>query len=55
MARILLVHGSCHGAWCWRDLIPELTNLAIDAEGESPASAVVEDADIDLEEEEVTP
>ena len=25
MADFLLVHGSCHGAWCWRDLIPELT------------------------------
>ena len=25
MADILLVHGSCHGAWCWRDLIPALT------------------------------
>ena len=24
MADFLLIHGSCHGAWCWRDLIPEL-------------------------------
>ncbi len=24
MAEILLVHGSCHGAWCWRDLTPQL-------------------------------
>ena len=24
MARFLLIHGSCHGAWCWRDLLPEL-------------------------------
>lgn len=24
MADILLIHGSCHGAWCWRDLIPAL-------------------------------
>jgi len=24
VASILLVHGSCHGAWCWRDVIPEL-------------------------------
>ncbi|MCE8516670.1 alpha/beta fold hydrolase [Ruegeria pomeroyi] len=24
MALFLLVHGSCHGAWCWRDLIPAL-------------------------------
>lgn len=25
MADFLLIHGSCHGAWCWRDVIPELT------------------------------
>ncbi|WP_298849721.1 alpha/beta fold hydrolase [uncultured Ruegeria sp.] len=24
MASFLLIHGSCHGAWCWRDLIPAL-------------------------------
>lgn len=24
MARFLLIHGSCHGAWCWRELLPEL-------------------------------
>ena len=24
MTDILLIHGSCHGAWCWRDLIPAL-------------------------------
>lgn len=44
-----------HGLDWAADLIPDLTNLAIDAEGASPATAVVEDADIDLEEEEVTP
>ncbi len=27
MGDILLVHGSCHGAWCWRDLSPELRAL----------------------------
>ncbi|WP_209598234.1 alpha/beta fold hydrolase [Ruegeria sp. HKCCSP351] len=27
MASFLLVHGSCHGAWCWRDLIPALEAL----------------------------
>jgi len=27
MAEFLLIHGSCHGAWCWRDVIPELTSL----------------------------
>lgn len=24
MPDLLLIHGSCHGAWCWRDLIPAL-------------------------------
>ncbi|MFD1911670.1 alpha/beta fold hydrolase [Halodurantibacterium flavum] len=24
MARFLLIHGSCHGAWCWRDVLPHL-------------------------------
>lgn len=27
MAEFLLVHGSCHGAWCWHDLIPHLKQL----------------------------
>ena len=31
MARYLLVHGSCHGAWCWRDVIPELEALGHEA------------------------
>ena len=25
--RFLLVHGGFHGAWCWRDLIPQLERL----------------------------
>ena len=24
MAEFLLIHGSCHGAWCWRDILPLL-------------------------------
>lgn len=24
MAHFLLIHGSNHGAWCWRDVVPEL-------------------------------
>ena len=24
MSDFLLIHGSCHGAWCWRDVIPLL-------------------------------
>jgi pimeloyl-ACP methyl ester carboxylesterase len=27
MAEFLLIHGSCHGAWCWRDVIPALEAL----------------------------
>lgn len=52
MADFLLVHGSCHGAWCWRDVIPALAALghgarAIDlpAHGEdrTPATAATLD------------
>lgn len=28
---ILLIHGSCHGAWCWRDVLPELAARGISA------------------------
>lgn len=31
MARLLLVHGSCHGAWCWRDVLPALAALGHEA------------------------
>ncbi|MCR9127060.1 MAG: alpha/beta fold hydrolase [Rhodobacteraceae bacterium] len=27
MTDFLLVHGACHGAWCWRDTIPALAAL----------------------------
>ncbi len=27
MARFLLVHGASHGAWCWRDVLPDLRAL----------------------------
>lgn len=30
MARILLIHGAAHGAWCWRDTIPALAALGHD-------------------------
>ncbi|MCC1494455.1 alpha/beta fold hydrolase [Cognatishimia sp. F0-27] len=30
MARLLLVHGASHGAWCWRDLLPALRGLGHD-------------------------
>lgn len=31
MARFLLVHGAAHGAWCWRDVIGELTGRGHEA------------------------
>lgn len=31
MARFLLIHGACHGAWAWRDVVPALTALGHDA------------------------
>ncbi|MFW2587961.1 alpha/beta fold hydrolase [Sagittula sp. SSi028] len=31
MARFILVHGSAHGAWCWRDVVPELLALGHEA------------------------
>ena len=31
MADFLLIHGSCHGAWAWRDVIPRLRDLGHEA------------------------
>ena len=31
MIRLLLVHGSCHGAWCWRDVLPFFNNSGVSA------------------------
>jgi pimeloyl-ACP methyl ester carboxylesterase len=31
MTDILLVHGSCHGAWCWHRVIPALAALGLAA------------------------
>ncbi len=46
MARFLLVHGSNHGAWCWRDVVPALTERghmaqAIDLPSVSPDPAAL--------------
>lgn len=30
--RLLLVHGSCHAAWCWQDLLPHLDRAGITAQ-----------------------
>lgn len=51
-AKFLLVHGSCHGAWCWRDLIPELVALghsasAIDLPGHGADDTPVEQQTFD--------
>ena len=63
IAGICAVHGrdgflaawlKAHGLDWAADLIPDLTNLAIDAEGASPASGVVEDTEPALKEEEIT-
>lgn len=32
MARFLLIHGSWHGAWCWRDVVPLLRESGHEAE-----------------------
>lgn len=32
MSRFLLVHGSGHGAWCWRDVVPALAALGHEVE-----------------------
>ncbi|MFP4238657.1 MAG: alpha/beta fold hydrolase [Rhodosalinus sp.] len=53
MSDFLLIHGSCHGAWCWRDVIPALEALghsarAIDLPGhgkdKTPAGEVTLEA-----------
>lgn len=31
MSDLLLIHGSCHGAWCWEAVIPALARIGITA------------------------
>lgn len=52
MADFLLVHGSCHGAWCWRLVVPLLEQLghsatAIDLPGHGEDPTPVEDVTLD--------
>lgn len=52
MTDFLLIHGSCHGAWCWRDVIPALRALghdarAIDLPGHGADRTPVEKATLD--------
>ncbi|WP_170473890.1 alpha/beta fold hydrolase [Ruegeria arenilitoris] len=53
MTDFLLIHGSCHGAWCWRDLIPELTGMghsarAIDMPSHGSDPTPIADVSLDL-------
>lgn len=52
MAEFLLVHGSGHGAWCWRDVIPALAALghqarAIDLPGHGDDTTPVAEATLE--------
>ncbi|MBV1895390.1 MAG: alpha/beta fold hydrolase [Rhodobacteraceae bacterium] len=52
MADFLLIHGSCHGAWCWRDLIPQLQALghtarAIDMPGHANDTTPISEVTLD--------
>lgn len=52
MAKILLIHGAAHGAWCWRDTIPALAAFghdatAIDLPGHGQDPTPIEDVTLD--------
>lgn len=53
MARFLLIHGACHGAWCWRDLLPLLNSgdhvaRAIDLPAHGDDRTPIRDVTLDL-------
>jgi len=53
MAHFLLIHGSCHGAWCWRNILPELAKLghtaaAIDLPSHGADPTPIADVTLDL-------
>jgi len=49
MAPLLLVHGSCHGAWCWRDTLPHLDGAtAIDLPGHGQDRTPIGQISLDL-------
>lgn len=49
MPPILLIHGSCHGAWCWRDTLPFLDNAtAIDLPGHGADKTPIPQVTLDL-------
>lgn len=48
MVEVLLIHGSCHGAWCWHRVIPALAARglaarALDLPGRGGAPATLDD------------
>lgn len=52
MADFLLIHGSCHGAWCWRDMIAPLEALghtarAIDMPGHGGDTTPIPEVTLD--------
>jgi len=52
MSEVVLVHGSCHGAWCWRDVAPALERLGhdvrtIDLPGHGTNPCPLEDITLD--------
>lgn len=49
MPPILLIHGSCHGAWCWRDTLPYLKGAtAIDLPGHGQDRTPIAQVTLDL-------
>lgn len=53
MSKFLLIHGSCHAAWCWDDLIPEINALghealAIDLPSHGADATLIADVTLDL-------
>lgn len=59
MSDILLIHGSCHGAWGWRALIPELQALghsarAIDLPGSGDDATPLAEVTLDAYAEAIT-
>jgi pimeloyl-ACP methyl ester carboxylesterase len=53
MTDFLLIHGSCHGAWCWRDVAPALAALghtarAIDLPSHGADTTPLKDVTLDL-------
>lgn len=53
MQDFLLIHGSCHGAWCWRDVLPRLREAghratAIDLPGHGTDATPASDVTLEL-------